>query len=154
MTEFLKSVHIWRRYGQKYGDMFFWLTVYNTLGLIHYFVIQVTVCVFRIACYVAMFTPWLVNPRVLDWHETDPAASPYTHEPVIWSLLSCYRRLFQALSLSYFCCQFKPELFNGDYVNYGDPLFCHIRDSLSECLWTEVKCFVTNVTMLLAWLTC
>ena len=27
VKEFLKSVNIWRRYGRKYGDMFFWLTV-------------------------------------------------------------------------------------------------------------------------------
>jgi len=27
VKEYLKSVNIWRRYGQKYGGMFFWLTV-------------------------------------------------------------------------------------------------------------------------------
>jgi len=29
MKEFLKWVNIWRRYGQKYGGMFFGLTVYK-----------------------------------------------------------------------------------------------------------------------------
>ena len=28
VKEFLKSVKIWQRCGQKYGGMFFWLTVY------------------------------------------------------------------------------------------------------------------------------
>ena len=28
VQEFLKSVNIWRRYGQKFGVLFFWLTVY------------------------------------------------------------------------------------------------------------------------------
>jgi len=27
VKEFLKSVNIWWRYKQKFGDMFFWLTV-------------------------------------------------------------------------------------------------------------------------------
>jgi len=96
VKEFLKSVNIWRRCGRKYGDMFFWLTVYNRalktfwVQLWHYPSGQLS----RNACW----TAW-ASPQFWQWVETIVITRHWIEEQMSSSLAPLAKKIISPLYL-------------------------------------------------------